>query len=474
LTTHAQSLKRTLWIALALGMAAILPCLDLPEPAFADLFYSGAAINLATTGELRNPLLDGQGFPTTSFFVYPPFYPFVLSAWLRIASVGTWSLLYFQVITYFGAALFAALALVPSKQRPASMPILLVLLCTALLGTGFRADGLGVMALFAAFACLSRRGAPRWLGYFLVFAVPCIQPRLVFFAFGGALFLSRERTLLLREVIGVGTALLAVAFLFLWAIDFRLKEFVASFLLHGQGRRGGLFVVRSLANFPSIAAFSIAILAPLGVWLYCGRPRTDQARHLGGLFGAFGAAFVLTAAAGYGTFNLGYAVLAPTGWSWMEACIDERGASAVARVAVIAALVGAFVITNTTWITDRIVSLTGRARVPGPSYYADIRRSVEAFNPVRISVDSGAARYVYDYHLPANTLDFMFRVRFPGQAPQSASERPPGEVWLLTRYPNRFGLVGLIPPLEVRTGLRFRAFDYTRTLKQVFTTGLAH
>src|SRR5579862_3662618 len=85
-----------------------------PVPAMDDLFYNGAAINMAAGGDFSNPLLARQGFPSHYFFVYPPIHPHAVYVWLSVFGISTGSLLAFQNLMFFLISL--ATILIISRQ----------------------------------------------------------------------------------------------------------------------------------------------------------------------------------------------------------------------------------------------------------------------------------------------------------------------------------------------------------------------
>src|SRR5579872_1101170 len=68
----------------ALIFLCLLWILDFPNPMCDDLFYSGAGLNLASGGDLSNPLLARQHLPGHLFLVYPPVHSYVLAGWLKV------------------------------------------------------------------------------------------------------------------------------------------------------------------------------------------------------------------------------------------------------------------------------------------------------------------------------------------------------------------------------------------------------
>src|SRR5882757_2520296 len=85
----------------ALIFFVILWKMDFPKPIGDDLFYTGAALNMAEGGDFSNPLLARQEFPSHYFFVYLPVHSYALYGWLSIFGISTASLLAFQNLMYF-------------------------------------------------------------------------------------------------------------------------------------------------------------------------------------------------------------------------------------------------------------------------------------------------------------------------------------------------------------------------------------
>ena len=81
-----------------------------------------------------------------------------------------------------------------------------------------------------------------------------------------------------------------------------------------------------------------------------------------------------------------------------------------------------------------------------------VRTEVRAIDPAApLWIDSVAARYVYDYRLPPNSLSWEFVHPLPTTFPQSLAERPSGTVWVIQK--NNV-LLGTVQPLTV-AGRRF-------------------
>ena len=62
----------------------VLLILGYPHPWTDDLFYNGAALNMAGGGDFSNPLLIREVFPSHYFLVYPPIHPYAC-LWLAFS-----------------------------------------------------------------------------------------------------------------------------------------------------------------------------------------------------------------------------------------------------------------------------------------------------------------------------------------------------------------------------------------------------
>ena len=96
--------RRAAWIAAGLLAVVAAYCLarGMPWATVDDLFFLGAGIDLARTGQLVNHLIDGwvAGFGTTRYYVQLPFPAYSMALWFRLFGLDTASVLAFQWMCY--------------------------------------------------------------------------------------------------------------------------------------------------------------------------------------------------------------------------------------------------------------------------------------------------------------------------------------------------------------------------------------
>src|SRR3982751_3830890 len=85
----------------AFVMFVLLWAMDFPKPFFDDLFFNGAALNLAQGGDFSNPLIARQGFPNHFFFLQPPLHSYAVYGWLSLFGISSASMLAFQNLMHF-------------------------------------------------------------------------------------------------------------------------------------------------------------------------------------------------------------------------------------------------------------------------------------------------------------------------------------------------------------------------------------
>src|SRR5580704_5304679 len=143
-------------IAGAFALFLMLWLMDFPKPMVDDLFYTGAAMNMAQGGDFSNPMLARQEFPSHYFFVYPPLHSHLLAGWLKVFGVNALAMTAFPMLLYFIAAI-AAIAILRKHAAPVWLEWLAPLgVSTSLLATGLRSEPLAIaltMAGFALFEC---------------------------------------------------------------------------------------------------------------------------------------------------------------------------------------------------------------------------------------------------------------------------------------------------------------------------------
>ena len=159
----------------ALVFFALLWALDFPKPMIDDLFYNGAALNLAGGGDFSNPLLDRQHFPGHFFFVYPPLHSYAVYGWLKIFGISAGSLLAFQAAMYF-VITAATIVILRHHGAPRFLEWLVPPgITAALLYVGLRPEPFSaalMMAGYALFERWSKGGFRVWLELTLISRTP--------------------------------------------------------------------------------------------------------------------------------------------------------------------------------------------------------------------------------------------------------------------------------------------------------------
>lgn len=146
------------------GFWTVLFLFGYPLPNYDDLFFIGAAINLAKGGEFTNPYLEAWNavFSSGKYYYHPPFYSFTLAGWLKLTGISTNSILLFQYLCYNTSSLFFSLLL-----RFYSFPRVTALCTTVIFAawhcspnlyqsSGLRHDALGMAYLALGLWLLTR------------------------------------------------------------------------------------------------------------------------------------------------------------------------------------------------------------------------------------------------------------------------------------------------------------------------------
>ena len=169
--------------------------MDFPKPMVDDLFYTGAGINLAQGGDLSNPLLARQEFPSHFFFVYPPLHSYLLAGWLKIFGINALSMTAFVSLMYFITAA-ATIAILWRHKAPLWLEWLAPLgVSASLLTVGLRSEPLSIaltMAGFAIFECGRKRPVSLLLAFLLMVMGASAAPRMALFS-GALILLAANR-----------------------------------------------------------------------------------------------------------------------------------------------------------------------------------------------------------------------------------------------------------------------------------------
>lgn len=431
-------------IVVALAFFFSLWLLDFPKPTFDDLFYTGAALNMAKGGDFSNPLVARQGFPSHYFFVYPPLHSYVLFGWLKIFGVNPGSM------TGFGMLMIAVTALATItilRRHEAGIWLeLAVPLGTAfgLLELGLRPDALGIALTVSGFALADwkpKARVPLACGFLFMFLGASAAPRVTFFALALAACAGyrswreaaapKDKWAISALVISAG---LLASFVFLCLIHFRLLEFLATFRFHATR-----FAETRNTSFHRLMSFGIhhlrilnwpLLLIPLGLAIFLWR-KPKNSLSMAGICAM--AVFPLAAAAGL----LGLGAL----WWPVLAMLFLGGAalklvSTQGRTGLITLIVVVLLVANRKDFVAAAGILSGKISAD----FGEERTAALAIHPSAehsLLIDSWVARYLYNYQLPEGVLDLEFGAPFPGGLPgctpllsKESTDFQPGDVYL--------------------------------------------
>ncbi|HEY9850411.1 MAG TPA: hypothetical protein V6D28_13175 [Leptolyngbyaceae cyanobacterium] len=424
----------------------VLFLLGYPIPSIDDLFFTGAAINLAKGGELTNPLLEAWNSTLVSgkFYLQPPFHSYTLAAWLKIAGVSTTSLRLFQYLCYNLFSLSCALLL-----RFYGFPRITALCTTVFFAAwqcnpnffyspGFRQDALGMAYLAFGLWLLTK---DNWWRYFLgftflesaVFTSPVIAAYAASFGFAIVLinFIYRKQQksnakqyLLVRlsALLG-GTALTLM--LLLLCINFELQVFIRDFLYHASFRRNSpIFIMTITQGFGPILWLPTYILFILfAVGIFKKRYLIPLDKKM--LFIALTLGIILNIYLYSGAILFGFF------FCWMGIAAIILLGKWPYKIKMFICLVATLIYLTSQSIN--FVALFGRESLPA-SHYKEIKEYVLANPNKKYAIDSVAARFVFDYKLPKNVIDWNFMMPAPASGPSSIKDKPSNVTGIVSRF----------------------------------------
>ena len=398
-------------------MFVLLWATDFPKPFFDDLFYNGAALNLAQGGDFSNPLLARQGFPHHFFFVYPPLHSYAVYGWLSLFGISSVSMLGFQNLMHFIIA--AAMILVLKRHNSPRIVSWLAPLGVAavFLKPGLRPEAFAVALTMSGYALLiycRTAGFRCWTAFFLMFLGASAAPRTAPFAaalaaVGGWEWMrSAPGNKLSRFRLGVlaGLGLAAAGVVFLVLIQFRLAEFLETFRLHcGRLDHGILRLWHDYLRDLETAWIAILWLAFAVLCASIRGPLDSLVRVcycLAGVFVLMG----LKGALGHGSSWYIIFILFLLAGSQIKRLPGRWGTALPCTIAFLL-LMG-----NSTALIGAFGQLTGKIEQKPPENLQTLRQlRSTAENPLLL--DTRVARYVFDYRLPAGCINFEFAAPFP-------------------------------------------------------------
>ena len=449
------------------GACALVFISGFPEPHVDDLFYTGIAINIANKGKLVDTLvtyLAEAGLQVDHFLQYPPFYFYVLGGWLRLFRVSANSLLLFQTTCYIIFCTFGSLILSFYRFPRAVSYYLCVVYLAGVITIGLRPDALGMAFLASGLWLLTREG---WLNYFGGFGLLCAAvlswPTVVAYAFSLGIaipltHLARDRTkinaqYLIKLVSSAFAAVLVNVGLFLIAINFDLSNFFHDFFATSASRRTPLLqafpfffqnITKLADKFLTLPIYVFCVLVIIGTLIFALRKPVQAERTI--LFLAINAGILL------GIFSYASIVWLPTFFCWVEIIL------------IISSLKPGKLGLTLSLIALAIFTLN---QSPTLAFFVKHEpASIEQINQVKqyvsdnptkkYAIDGVVGRYVFDFNLPANTIQWEESAGLPKVYPTSFADKATDTVWLVSNM--RFST---LYPLVQSPYERIKIFGYT-------------
>ncbi len=431
-----------------------------PLPYGDDLYFTGAAINLANGGEFTNPFLEGWNavFKSGKFYYQPPFYSFTLAAWLKLAGISTTSLLFFQYLCYNIFCLYFALLL-----RFYTFPRITAFCATVLFAawhcnpnpyysTGFRQDALGMAYLALGLWLLTKDNWWRYfLGFSFVGSAVFTSPITLAYAipFGVAIpainfiYRQKEKVNIHKYFLTRGLVILVASVLvftlFLLCINFDLQGFWSDFYFHASFKRASYIeaipqflklIGRAygiILNVPSYVIFVVLFIVTFRKHLLISKHQ--KILIVGLTIGIILNIFLYAAAIWFAFFFC---------WVGIVLMISLLGKQTKIRFYASVLAILLYLISQSL----NIVSLIGREYVP-ESEYQKVREIV-IDNPNRkFAIDEVAARFVFDYKLPKNTISWNF-LKAPLD-PMLAKDKKPDVTWIVSKS----NLANMVPEMQI-------------------------
>ncbi|MBP0016511.1 MAG: hypothetical protein J7647_03010 [Cyanobacteria bacterium SBLK] len=405
-----------------------------------DLFFIGAAINLAKTGELNNPWLSMWSEQTIDrFFVQPPFHSYTLAGWIVLFGNNTNSILFFQCICYCLFSIFAALILRKYKFSGLSIFCVPVVYTTWMAIAGLRQDALGMAYLAIGLWGLIRDSSLRyfWGCLFLGLAI-CTSPVLISYAIpfslGIAIANLTQKSKLngyyfLKRILALISAVFVVLFLLLWAIDFELFHFLADLSWHASFRVVPIARVIPEVTFIITNGYGEIIYGSLYTiylillfFLIKNRKRSQNCVVYFAFILNLSLAIniLLYASTLYYNFNF---------FCWLGVVIFlfNINTSRISRTLLVFLCIVAFLI----YQSQLIVGVIGQ-NSPAIDKYKSILEWVKK-NPDRnYAIDDVAARFVFDYNLPEHSIAWNFSNNPAIFWPTSVSQKNSNTIWIIS------------------------------------------
>jgi hypothetical protein len=410
----------------------------LPDPHIDDLFFIGAAINLTESGELKNPLEPSwsSAMKDGLYHFHPPYYSYILAGWIKIFGISTASLVAYQNFWY----LILVLSLIGLCRRlniPITAAIVSGVFATwILLQRGLRNDATAMAQLSVGLYFITfDRVVAYFCGFFVLGTASLTYPIAAAYAMPMALALLIRNAVIqpwrdwrywVPRFTALVVAVAAHYALITNIIQSPLQSFVDNFLRHASWRRlpflqGGAYsfylqITGGYGWFLHVPTLLLAITATIVT--FAGSQRTTD--RLRSQIGALAAGIILNillytnAYEHVLLFSLVLAILAAFQWPEVR----------VRRI-----FIGVVLLTA---VSSQYLNIL-RATLPDSRTaiaYEIVRADLDATNDGVLAIDAYAARYLYDYVLPDNAIDYWFQLTPPDGPPLTPLDKSPEITWV--------------------------------------------
>ncbi len=423
------------------SVLAGLWALGAPWPSPDDVFYIGAAMNLAGGGPLENPFIAPWMAPlhTTRFFVHPPLPSYALAAWLKAFGVSGLSLHAFQWAACAVSVVALDALLRRFSIRHVSRAVVEIVLLFALVSRGLRFEPIAFAFALSGLAVLGLTPVKALLGLFLISCAVQSVPWIVTFAlpFGAAVLLHdlqrrqagrlgwRGAAVVIMMVMVAGASLLGAMIDFQFVEFFRVLLAIVADLSEGPRENWAISLQLATQGWQSVLVLPTFILFGM-----CGLDLCFRASPSGPWpLAAAAMAASLMGATAYAVrvapFLLVFAWLTIVVWA-------ETRRPSRALCAVLGAALGL----NHAML---ILFLAVGSFSPRPDAAAIKAEMSSLPEGTPLLIDSVAARFVFDYRLPPGTTAWEFSRPFREGYPRAIGERAPGTVWVIQRHNDLMG-----------------------------------
>ncbi len=415
-----------------------------------DLFFTGASINLVEKGEFINPWIRlATDRAIDRYYLQPPFHGFTLALWLKIFGISRNSLMLYAC---FCCLIFSvAIALILRKYKFPHYTALLISIPYAFYGLGIslRMDSTGMAYLALGLWLLTEDKLIRYfLGFsflgaailsFLVtmsYAIPCTIA-IIIANYLKLPLTTNKKIYITKRIAILGAAFIFIFTLFMIFINFNLFQFLSDLYFHGSLRRtptneilSKFLQVISVGNRKIIYGSLYILFFSLISYLIIKR-NINNIFILKFIFPILIGVILNINLYFHGWSNIISFVL----WLIIIIIVTKASFPKIIKPLIILLTITVFFI-NHSFV---IISWVAKERIPEEKY-AQLR--IQARDLItkygttkKYLIDDVAARYIFDYHLPENAIDFNFSEQmYPFTPRKNWKAKPDNEIWFITPF----------------------------------------